>query len=172
MLVLGEALVITLASKVFTSLEQVGSQPFSAPYSVGRSKHGPESHLPPHAGNLQLRISVSNHCSGRTGNSCRRQPASRDSGWDYSDQKYHRQWTFQSVLLSPWKCLYWFSGWFMLHSRKTNCPSYTYKCIRVVLMFWLNRAVSLPMLPCLVPLGVEWGFPRISKKWVLLLLSY
>lgn len=123
-------------------------------------------------GNLQLRISVSNHCSGRTGNSCRRPPASRDSGWDFSDQKYHRQWTFQSVLLSPWKCLYWFSGWFMLHSRKTNCPSCTYKCIRAVLMFWLNRAVSLPVLPCLVPLGVEGGLCDIPNSHALVRSEY
>lgn len=39
----------------------MGSQPFSAPYSVGRSQHRPESHLPPHVGNLQLRSSASNH---------------------------------------------------------------------------------------------------------------
>lgn len=69
----------------------------------------------------------------------------------------NRQWTLQSVLLSLWKC-------FVLIFRVIyGCyiPEMQIlllalnKCIRVVFMFRLNRAVSLPGLPCLCGWGWE-----------------
>ena len=65
-----------------------------------------------------------------------------------------RQWTLQPVLLSAWKC-------FVLDFLDDSCyipemqilPQAPNKLMCVVLMFGLDRAVSLPGLPCLASLG-------------------
>lgn len=80
----------------------------------------------------------------------------------------NRQRTLQSVLLSPWKCLCTdFPDDLCYIPEMQILPHALNKCICAVLMFWLNKAVSFPMLPCLVSLGVGWGLHDIPNSHIL-----
>lgn len=119
-----------------------------------QSARPPESHLLPHAGTLKQGITAlaKLEISDRGP-----QPAGIPAKM-IRIRNLNRQWTLWSVLLSPWQC-------FVLDFLDDLCyilemqilPHTPNKLICVVLVFGLNRAVSLPVLPCLVSLGVGWA---------------
>lgn len=122
--------------------------------------HPPESHLSPHVGTLKLRIlALANLEMSFRGP----QPASILV--EIIDiRNINRQWTLQPVLLSPWK-------YFVLDFLDDLCylpekqilPHAPNKLICVILMFEF-RAVSLPVLSCLVSLGVGWAASWYSES--------
>lgn len=141
---------ITLASKVFASLEaKVGSQPFSAPTLLA----GPNPILN-RTSHPTRGISAATHCSGQIWKQLPEATSQPESRLSTQIRNINRQWTPQPVLLSPWKCFVpIFPDDLCYIPEMQILPLALNKCIRAVLMFPLNRAVSLPVLPCLVSGG-------------------
>lgn len=105
-------------------------------------------------GESQLRLTA----LGKTGTSCQRQPASRHPGCNYSDPKYQQTVDPSVCFVESLEVLCTdFLGDLCYIPEMQILPLALNKCIHAVFMVRLNRAVSLPGLPCLVPLGVGWG---------------
>lgn len=150
---------ITPGSKVFTSLEKVSSQSFPVPTLLASPNTVLNRTSHPTRGISSWESQRRLTALGKTGTSCQRQAASRHPGWDYSDPKYQQTVDPSVCFVESLEVLCTdFLGDLCYIPEMQILPLTLNKCIHaVVFMVQLTRAVSLPGLPCLVPLGVGWG---------------